>query len=45
MKVEEERFGIRICCIIERGVIKKREMVETHDGEVIDLGGFMVLVV
>ncbi|KRV42935.1 chemotaxis protein CheA [Bacillus sp. TH007] len=45
VKLEEETFAIPISSIIETAVIKKSEILQTHDREVIDFRGFIVPVV
>ncbi|MEJ4083615.1 chemotaxis protein CheA [Bacillus altitudinis] len=45
VKLEEETFAIPISSIIETAVIKKSDILQTHDREVIDFRGFIVPVV
>ncbi|MGE6631421.1 chemotaxis protein CheW [Bacillus sp. NPDC077027] len=45
VKLEEETYAIPISSIIETAVIKKRDILQTHDREVIDFRGFIVPVV
>ncbi|APT47232.1 chemotaxis protein CheA [Bacillus safensis] len=45
VKLEEETFAIPISSIIEMAVIKKSDILQTHDREVIDFRGFIVPVV
>ncbi|WP_426052530.1 chemotaxis protein CheW [Bacillus sp. DC4300-2b2] len=45
VKLEDETFAIPISSIIETAVIKKSDILQTHDREVIDFRGFIVPVV
>lgn len=45
VKLEEETFAIPISSIIETAVIKKSDILQTYDREVIDFRGFIVPVV
>lgn len=45
VKLEEETFAIPISSIIETAVIKKSDILQTHDREVIDFRGFIVPIV
>lgn len=45
IKLEEETFAIPISSIIETAVIDKKDILQTHDREVIDFRGQIVPIV